>query len=1618
MQNLGTELVGYARRSGWWQKIALLGLAGVLAAGQVLAQNCLPPPAGLVSSWQGEGNAFDPFGGNNGLALGGVGYATGKVGQAFSFNGANQYVQIPASTGLNPVGSFSIEAWIYPLPVSGAQVIVGKWGDTADLSNERSYILVVVPGAALQFDISDAANQWNGGFQVLQSTNNAVPFNAWSHVAATYNQSTGTRQLFLNGALLAQRTDAPITIMNAPNPISIGAAVYGTGDVGDYFSGRIDEVSFYNQALTGAQVGALYAAGSAGKCLAPAAPVFTVQPQSLALTAGQTAAFSASVSGSGPVTYQWWFNGATIAGATNATLTIPGVQATNAGVYNIVASNPIGQTTSSNAVLAVNVGSCASVTTGMISWWAAEGNAADQNGNNTGVLKNGATFAAGEVGGAFSFNGQNQYVFISNSASLNPAGSFSIEAWVNPRPTGGNQVILGKWGDTADLGGERAYILALVGANQLQFDISDAANQGNGPFQVFNTPNNVVPYNTWSHVAAVYNQSTGTRSIYVNGAAVAQRTDAPITVLNAGNPVSIGAGVYGTGVVGDYFSGQIDELSLYGRALAPADVLAIYTAGALGKCLVPLAPWVITSPQSLSVVAGGTAAFSVAAAGTGPFGYQWWFNSAPLAGANAATLSLTNVLPVEAGAYAVVVTNAVGSVTSAVATLTVTLQPPTILVQPGGGNVLAGSSPTLSVVANSSAPLAYQWYWAGTPIPGAVAANYTVTNVEPPNAGAYYVVVTNVSGSVQSSNAVLTVIGTPPGIVAQPRFQGVGMGGSALFQVSATGSAPLAYQWLWAGAPVAGATGSSLQLTNVQLAAQGDYSVAITNWFGTITSQLAGLTVTQTVCASIVNGLTGWWPAEGNAGDVVGGNNGSLIHGAGFAPGLVGQAFNFNGTNQYVAIPNSPGLDPTGSFTIEAWVYPQPSATAQVILGKWGDTADYAGKRCYNLAILSGNVLQFSISDSTNQNNTTFQVLNSANNAVPYNTWSHVAAVYNQATGIRQIYVNGVLVAQRTDHPITILQAANPVGIGAGPYGSTSIRDFFNGRIDELAFFNRALSAGEVQAVFNAGNLGKCPVSLPPAITSQPAGGTFGSWSNATLAAGVAGSPPFAYQWQFNGAPLPGATNALLALSNLSVTNSGLYSLVVTNLYGSATSSNAVITVTPPPSLLFAGSVTATSAVVVVPVNLVAQGTENGLGFSVDFNPSFLTFAGITTGSGVGGASALFNTNAATAGRVGALIALPGVTTLAAGTQEVAEISFFVNSGTNPVTTTVSFGDVPTARQVSDALANPLPSAFASGTVTIPWLGYEGDVAPLPNGDGVVTIIDWVQEGRYVAGLDTITNAAEFQRADTAPRSTFGDGQLTVADWVQTGRYAAGLDALTVAGGPTTPANGPVSSKKSGAGSYGPLGLGRTVLLAPTNAYPGQAVTVPVLLISQGNENAVGLSLKYDPTQLLATNIALGAGDSGATLVANLNRASNGVVGFLLSLPFGTAFTAGTQEVARITYFVQPGAVSPAPLVFTNSPTASSVSDPLANALTTTFQGASLVVASLTPPTLQATWTPTALTLAWPVNALGYTLQTSTNLLGTNWTTVSVSPVSGAVNQSVTLPIVAEPQRYYRLQHP
>ena len=171
-----------------------------------------------------------------------------------------------------------------------------------------------------------------------------------------------------------------------------------------------------------------------------------------------------------------------------------------------------------------------------------------------------------------------------------------------------------------------------------------------------------------------------------------------------------------------------------------------------------------------------------------------------------------------------------------------------------------GSNATFAVTAVGILPLSYQWQVNGTNlvdgtnlvnggvISGSTSNMLTISNVQTNNSGDYTVIVTNIAGSVTSSNAVLTVA-TSPVIVTQPTNQAVALGSNATFAVTAVGISPLSYQWqtngvnLADGGGISGSTNNVLTITDVQTNNSGSYSVIITNIAGSATSSNAVLTV-------------------------------------------------------------------------------------------------------------------------------------------------------------------------------------------------------------------------------------------------------------------------------------------------------------------------------------------------------------------------------------------------------------------------------------------------------------------------------------------------------------------------------------------------------------------------------------------------------------------------------------------------------------------------------------------------------------------------------------------------------------------------------------------------------
>src|SRR5204863_252749 len=200
----------------------------------------------------------------------------------------------------------------------------------------------------------------------------------------------------------------------------------------------------------------------------------------------------------------------------------------------------------------------------------------------------------------------------------------------------------------------------------------------------------------------------------------------------------------------------------------------------------------------------------------------------------------------------VVVSNAAGSVTSKAAALTVNavLVAPTITTLPASQTVTAGQRATFTVTATGTAPLSYQWQKNGATIGAATAASYTTPATTASDSGDQFTVdIGSAAGSVTSRAAALTVNAAPvaPTITTQPASQTVTAGQTATFTVTATGTAPLSYQWQKNGTAIGAATAASYTTPATTASDSGaQFTVVVGNAAGSVTSNAASLTVTTT----------------------------------------------------------------------------------------------------------------------------------------------------------------------------------------------------------------------------------------------------------------------------------------------------------------------------------------------------------------------------------------------------------------------------------------------------------------------------------------------------------------------------------------------------------------------------------------------------------------------------------------------------------------------------------------------------------------------------------------------------------------------------------------------------
>ena len=493
--------------------------------------------------------------------------------------------------------------------------------------------------------------------------------------------------------------------------------------------------------------------------------------------------------------------------------------------------------------------------------------------------------------------------------------------------------------------------------------------------------------------------------------------------------------------------------------------------------------------------------------------------------------------------------------------------------------IVAGDTLTLQANAGGTPPLSYLWYSNSVAISWATNAGLVVSNFSiAANSGSYYVVVTNFYGSATSGVASVTgQLPTVPTVVSLPASSAtIYPGGVLNLPVTVTGGG-LVFQWKLNGTNLLGATASAYFVSSVTSSNAGSYTLAITNALGGLVVGPFVITVPTLVpgtYAAVVDADAplSWWRLDETSAttgtvlqDAMGRNsgvytnNGALyagipgaIHGASSGTGLL-----FTGDSSYGYIPYFSALSGS-AFSLEMWVK-QTNVVGSVTPvsaydsnGGFGATTDGS----YWTGLSGGYVFGKGPGNGTTSE---------WDPTIYANTWTHIVVIYNVNNGYPgdpwSIYVNGV-----SDGYIWgsgTMDSSGPLIIGGyGTGTSTVLKDAFIGGVDEVAFYNKALTGTEITAHYNAAFYG-----VSPTIVSQPQslGGFLGH--SVTFSTTANGAPPLAYQWEENGVALAGQTNVSLTVSNITDASAkNIYSVLVTNLYGSELSSNVAITVYPSPT--------------------------------------------------------------------------------------------------------------------------------------------------------------------------------------------------------------------------------------------------------------------------------------------------------------------------------------------------------------------------------------------------------------------------------------------------------------------
>lgn len=851
----------------------------------------------------------------------------------------------------------------------------------------------------------------------------------------------------------------------------------------------------------------------------------------------------------------------------------------------------------------------------------------------------------------------------------------------------------------------------------------------------------------------------------------------------------------------------------YGQANVPPGLQKVYGIGAGNYYSVALrdasgdtVPVIVTPPAALNAFTGQTVVFTVTATGgTAALSYQWRKDGVNLAGATGASLRLSQVTSANVGSYDVIVSDQLGLVTSASAALTVS---PTLAVTTtvsGRHLVNAGQPLTLTALPAIPGPITYQWLRNGLPLTGANAATFSVTSATPAHAGTYRVVATNAVGAAYSAPIF---VGVPAAL--ELRAWGDNSSGQTTLPAGLTGVIGVA----------AGSSHSLALKSDGTVVAWGYNNYGQTNVPVGLTNVVAIAAGPSFSMALRGDGTVVTW---GNVNYTPSGLTGVVAIAAGLGSGLAA-AIKADGT-----------VVTWDSSAVRAEF---PAGLSEVIALSLG---------YYDRVALKADGTVVAATNSNNYNST----------PLPAGLTGVVALSggYYQTLALKS---DGTVVAW----------GYNNYGDATVPAGLSGVTAIATGQYLSYAFkADGSVVSWGASSSLTSGVLGVSPFvalslgyshglalrdpsgDVAPVITAQPVAQTATAGQSVTLSVTATGTPLPSFQWSRDGTPIYGATAATLTFTSVSTSNSGSYTVDVTNSLGTVTSSAVVLAVNPTLNQrgLLASSAHANAGPFALTGTFTVEGTVAKQMLIRGVGPALAPFGvgdvladpqlAITTSAGV---SVVTNDNwntAANASQVTSVSAQVGAFAFAAGSKDAAVLRTFA-PGTYHVRLTGAAGAGGIAfLEIYDADSTPrtvylATSAYAGAGSSALIQGFNLSGAPA----GRTYLIRALGPTLAAAGALADPRLAVFN-ADGAQLAANDDwaGDATLAS------LAASVGAMPLASASkdaalafAPPAGGTYTVKVSGSGTT--TGL---VLLEIFEADAQRAATTPAAIVAQPQGAAV-----------------------------------------------------------------------------------------------------------------------------------------------------------------------------------